>query len=52
MGSIKTLGKKARLAAVRKGNRRVPAWVMMRTNRSVQRHPKRYHWRRASLKRA
>lgn len=52
MGSIKTLGKKARLSSVRKKNRRVPAWVMQRTNRRFQRHPKRYHWRKASLKRA
>ncbi|HEV8359169.1 MAG TPA: 50S ribosomal protein L39e [Candidatus Thermoplasmatota archaeon] len=50
MGSIKTLGKKARLAAARKGNRRVPAWVMMRTNRRFQRHPKRFHWRKVNLK--
>ena len=50
MGSIKMLGKKARLAAARKGNRRVPAWVMMRTSRRFQRHPKRFHWRRVNLK--
>jgi large subunit ribosomal protein L39e len=52
MGSNKMLGKKARLSAARKGNRRVPAWVTMRTNRKFQRHPKRYHWRKASLKKA
>lgn len=50
MASNKTLGKKARLAAARKGNRRVPAWVMMRTNRRFQRHPKRFHWRKVNLK--
>jgi large subunit ribosomal protein L39e len=50
MASTKTLGKKARLASARKANRRVPAWVMMRTNRRFQRHPKRFHWRKVNLK--
>lgn len=42
--------KKIRLLRSLKGNRRVPAWVMMRTNRTFTRHPKRYHWRRKTLK--
>jgi large subunit ribosomal protein L39e len=33
-----------------KGNRRVPAWVIQRTNRRVTRHPKRRNWRRGKLK--
>lgn len=43
------LGKKLRLAAAAKSNRRVPAWIMQRTNRRFNNHPKRYHWRRAHL---
>ncbi|NLZ29143.1 MAG: 50S ribosomal protein L39e, partial [Methanomicrobiales archaeon] len=31
-------------------NRRVPAWVMIRTNRAVASHPKRRNWRRSTLK--
>lgn len=49
MASTKQLGKKARLARSRKRNRRVPAWVMMRTSRRFVRHPKRFHWRRSRL---
>ncbi|MGQ0534746.1 MAG: 50S ribosomal protein L39e [Methanobacteriota archaeon] len=49
MGS-KSLGKKRRLARAAKSNRRVPAWVMQRTNRNVTQHPKRHSWRRNKLK--
>ncbi|MBI4392555.1 MAG: 50S ribosomal protein L39e [Euryarchaeota archaeon] len=45
----KSLGKKTRLAKTQKANRRVPAWVMMRTSRRFQSHPKRHHWRRSRL---
>jgi large subunit ribosomal protein L39e len=31
-------------------NRRVPAWVMMRTNRTFVRHPHRRSWRHSKLK--
>ncbi len=41
---------KARLNKATKQNRRVPAWVMMRTNRKFVRHPKRRSWRITSLK--
>jgi large subunit ribosomal protein L39e len=51
MASHKPLGKKLRLAKVTKQNRRVPAWIMMRTNRTFQRHPKRHMWRRSKLQR-
>ncbi|OKY79201.1 MAG: Ribosomal protein L39E [Candidatus Methanohalarchaeum thermophilum] len=45
----KTKGKKKRLAKKTKQNRRVPAWVMMKTNREVTDHPKRRNWRRDDL---
>jgi large subunit ribosomal protein L39e len=46
-----TMGKKSkaqkkRLAKLERQNSRVPAWVMMKTNRDVQRNPKRRNWRR------
>ncbi len=41
---------KARLMKAVKQNRRVPAWVMMRTNRNFLRHPKRRNWRTSRLK--
>ncbi|MGC9435460.1 MAG: 50S ribosomal protein L39e [Methanomicrobiales archaeon] len=43
-------GRKIRLAKACEQNRRVPAWVTLRTNRSVLSHPRRRHWRRNSLK--
>ena len=45
----KTKGKKIRLAKARNQNRRLPGWVMIRTNRNVTTHPKRRHWRRNDL---
>ena len=45
----KSLGKKLRLTAAAKSNRRVPAWIIQRTNRRFQNHPKRYNWRRVHL---
>jgi len=45
-----TKGKKKRLAKATKQNRRVPGWVIVRTNRTVNTHPKRRHWRRSRLK--
>jgi len=50
MARNKPHARKLRLMRALKSNRRVPAWVMMRTNRSFLRHPKRRHWRRAKLK--
>jgi len=41
---------KVRLNRAGKQNRRVPAWVMMRTNRQFLRHPKRRSWRMTNLK--
>ncbi|MEA3200907.1 MAG: large subunit ribosomal protein L39e [Thermoplasmata archaeon] len=43
------LGRKLRLAAAAKGNRRVPAWIIQRTNRKFQNHPKRHHWRKSHM---
>jgi large subunit ribosomal protein L39e len=50
MAKHKPHGRKLRLMARTKSNRRVPAWVMIRTNRNFLRHPKRRNWRRTKLK--
>lgn len=47
--SKKTKGMKIRLAKYARQNRRIPAWVIVRTNRNVRTHPKRRHWRRTRL---
>lgn len=44
-----SLGKKLRLTAATKRNRRVPAWIIQRTSRRVTNHPKRHNWRRSHL---
>lgn len=49
MTSNKPHAMKLRLQKATKGNRRVPAWVVMRTSRRFLRHPKRRHWRRGRL---
>ena len=51
MARNKPCAKKLRLLKAMKQNRRVPAWVMMRTGRRFLRHPKRRMWRRSKLKR-
>ena len=43
----KTKSKKKRLAKLDRQNRRVPMWVMARTDRGVMRNPKRRNWRRS-----
>lgn len=43
-------GRKIRLAKACEQNRRVPAWVMLRTKRRVTTHPQRRNWRRSTLK--
>jgi len=50
MATHKSLGKKLRLNKATKSNRRVPAWVMIRTSRRFTRHPKTRNWRRNKLK--
>ena len=42
----KSKAKKKRLAKLERQNNRVPAWVMLKTDRDVQRNPKRRNWRR------
>ena len=49
MARNRPFAKKMRLLKAKKENRRVPAWVMMRTNRHFMRHPKQRHWRRTNL---
>ena len=51
MSKIKPTAKKARLMKAGKQNRRVPVWVMLKTNRKMVSHPKRPHWRRSKLQR-
>ena len=50
MSSTKPAAMKGRLNKKIKQNRRVPAWVMMRTSRNVLRHPKRRSWRMSKIK--
>ncbi len=45
----KSLGKKKRLAKASKSNRRVPAWVIMKTDQEFTQHDKRHNWRRSRL---
>jgi large subunit ribosomal protein L39e len=42
----KSKSKKKRLAKLERQNSRVPAWVMVKTDRDVTRNPKRRNWRR------
>ncbi|DAC36908.1 MAG: 50S ribosomal protein L39e [Candidatus Thalassarchaeaceae archaeon] len=51
MARHKPFAKKQRLIKATKQNRRVPVWVMLRTNRNTVSHPKRHHWRRSKLQR-
>ena len=44
MARNKPHAKKRRLMKVTKQNRRVPVWVMLRTNRNTTTHPKRHMW--------
>jgi large subunit ribosomal protein L39e len=52
MSTHKNLPKKIRLNKAEKSNRRVPAWIMIKTNRRFTRHPKTRNWRRNSLKKS
>ncbi len=47
--SKKSKAKKKRLAKKAKQNSRVPAWVIMKTNQDVMRHPQRRNWRTSDL---
>ena len=50
MASKKTLAKKLRLMHAEKSNRRVPAWIMIRTAQRFTSHPHRRSWRKNHLK--
>ncbi|MBS7383435.1 MAG: 50S ribosomal protein L39e [Methanomassiliicoccales archaeon] len=50
MSSTKPPAMKARLNKLVNQNRRVPAWVMIKTNRQFLRHPKRRSWRMSKIK--
>ena len=41
----KHVARKKRLLAKMKENRRVPTWIMLKTNRNTTTNPKRRHWR-------
>jgi large subunit ribosomal protein L39e len=43
----KSKAKKKRLAKLDRQNSRVPAWVILKTDRDTQRNPKRRQWRRS-----
>lgn len=45
MGSRKSKALKKLLVSAKKSNKRVPVWVMVRTNRGVSSNPKQRHWR-------
>ncbi|MGM0509925.1 MAG: 50S ribosomal protein L39e [Thermoplasmatota archaeon] len=49
MSSNKPGPKKRRLLKKGKQNKRVPAWVMQKTNRRFTTHPKRRNWRRSDI---
>ncbi|MBT5285974.1 MAG: 50S ribosomal protein L39e [Euryarchaeota archaeon] len=51
MSKNKPAAKKIRLLKAGKQNRRVPVWVMLKTDRNTVSHAKRHHWRRSKLQR-
>ncbi|MFC4450683.1 MULTISPECIES: 50S ribosomal protein L39e [Halorussus] len=44
--SKKSKAKKKRLSKLDRQNSRVPAWVIMKTDRETMQNPKRRNWRR------
>ncbi|MFG1415157.1 MAG: 50S ribosomal protein L39e [Thermoplasmataceae archaeon] len=50
MSRNKETARKIRLMKRVRSNRRVPGWVMMKTNRKLTQNDKRRHWRRNYLK--
>jgi large subunit ribosomal protein L39e len=50
MGSVKDKEEKDILVKAKKQNRRMPVWVVAKTNRKVIQNRERRHWRRNSLK--
>ena len=49
MARNKPTAKKRRLLKAGKQNRRVPVWVILKTNRRTTTHGKRHQWRRSKL---
>lgn len=49
MPSRKDTNTKELLVRAKKSNKRVPLWVMLKTNRGVSVNPKQRHWRRKKL---
>jgi large subunit ribosomal protein L39e len=50
MSRNKPLARKLRLLKALNSNRRVPAWIIIKTSRRFTRHPKVRNWRRNKLK--
>ena len=50
MGSEKSKNEKDALVKAKKQNRRMPVWVVAKTNRRVVQNRERRHWRRSKLK--
>ncbi len=50
MGKIKSRSTKAQLGRALKQNRRVPVFVIAKTNRRVSQNSERRHWRTQKLK--
>ena len=50
MGSVKSKKEKDALVKAKKQNRRMPVWVVAKTNRRVVQNKERRHWRRNKLK--
>jgi large subunit ribosomal protein L39e len=46
--SKKSKAQKKRLGKLERQNSRIPAWVMLKTDREVTRNPQRRNWRRSS----
>lgn len=44
---MRTSAEKKRYGKLLKQNKRVPVWVVAKTNRKVRTHPKRRSWRRS-----
>jgi len=49
MGSVKDSQLKRILAKANRTNKRVPLWVMIKTNRRVSSNPKQRNWRHKKL---
>jgi len=50
MGSVKSTEKKTALGAAMRKNKRVPLFVVAKTNRRIRENPHRRNWRKQKLK--